>query len=282
MFNCHALADKAGALLFEKVERRLEALLAEQGASDPNELPRAVQGEILRRVMVETAALNFPTANLEALDHGTRSFTHPAFVPAWDRVRSLTAIARDSFAMASGVDAAVLLAGFGLSVAPFDFILGILEEPSNDIDTVIAMFSRWKNAFVGYSSCDAPFYVLLTDCVRSLRKQVLAHPGLFDVGRLFARTRGSLPPDPGSDFTPGMALFPRQPGDAISTALLMDPSRSAGSLMLDAGWRVAGQAYGAPFDGYLPFPAPLLRAVAYDPGVAYSLCSPVGAPPAIH
>jgi hypothetical protein len=76
-----------------------------------------------------------------------------------------------------------------------------------------------------------------------------------------------------------MALFPRQPGDAISTALLMDPS--AGSLMLDAGWRVAGQAYGAPFDGYLPFPAPLLRAVAYDTGVEYSLCSPVSAPPAI-
>jgi hypothetical protein len=49
----------------------------------------------------------------------------------------------------SGVDAAVLLAGFGLAVAPFDFQHGILEKPTNDIDTVFAMFSRRPDALVG-------------------------------------------------------------------------------------------------------------------------------------
>src|ERR1700732_4353756 len=34
-----------------------------------------------------------------------------------------------------------------------------------------------------------------------------------------------------------------------------------GSLMLFAGWRVEEQAYGAPYDGYLPFPMALLREV---------------------
>jgi hypothetical protein len=43
MLNRHALAGKAGALLFENVERRLETLLAEHGAADPSELPRALQ-----------------------------------------------------------------------------------------------------------------------------------------------------------------------------------------------------------------------------------------------
>ena len=33
MINNHALADKAGAILFQKVERRVKALLAEHGAS---------------------------------------------------------------------------------------------------------------------------------------------------------------------------------------------------------------------------------------------------------
>jgi hypothetical protein len=75
--------------------------------------------------------------------------------------------------MASGVDAAVLLAGFGLPVAPFVFRHGMLEEPSNDIEAVLAMFSRRTEALVGYNSCDAPFYVLLTDCVRSFRSK---HP----------------------------------------------------------------------------------------------------------
>lgn len=184
--------------------------------------------------------------------------------------------------MASGVDAAVLLAGFGLAVAPFDFNLGILEKPSDDIDTVLTTFSRWPSAFVGYNSCDAPFYVLLTDCVRSLRKQVSSHPGLADVRRLFTRTGGSLPPDAGSDFTPGMALFARYPGDAISTVLVLDPSRGAGSLMLHAGWRVADQTYGAPFDGHQPFPMALLSAAAHDPTTVSWLRGPVSGAPSIH
>ncbi len=79
-----------------------------------------------------------------------------------------------------------------------------------------------------------------------------------------------------------MAVFARQPGDAISTALLLDPSPSAGPLMLHAGWRVAGQTYGAPFDGYLPLPVPLLCTLADDPEVVSWLCSPVIAPAFIH
>jgi hypothetical protein len=144
------------------------------------------------------------------------------------------------------------------------------------------MFSRWPNAFVGYSSCDAPFYVLVTDCVRTLRERAAAHPGLFDVRRLFARSGGSLPPDPGRTFASGMALFARQPSDMISTVLVMDPKPEVGSLMLHAGWRSGDQAYGAPYDGYLPFPVALLRAVAYDPAVAYSLCRPVQPPTWMH
>jgi hypothetical protein len=212
MFNRHALAGPAGFLLLMGVERRLEALLAEHGAAHPNELPRALQSELHRRAIVETAAANAPTGDPNVLNHATRSLTHPMFVPAWSRIRSLMASAGDAFAMASGLDAAVVLAGFGLSVAPFDFSLGILEKPSDDIDTVLSMFSRWPSGLVGYNSCDAPFYVLLTNCIRSLRKQVSSHPGLCDVRRLIAR-KGSLPAEPGRDFTPGMALFDRQPGD---------------------------------------------------------------------
>jgi hypothetical protein len=111
---------------------------------------------------------------------------------------------------------------------------------------------------------------------------VVAHPGLFDVRRLFARNGSSLPPDPGQAFAPGMAMFSRQPGDMISSVIVIDPKSAVGSLMLNAGWRMGGQAYGAPYDGYLPFPAALLRAVAYEPAVACSLCRPVAPPPRLH
>src|SRR5690349_21678509 len=117
---------------------------------------------------------------------------------------------------------------------------------------------------------------------RDLREQVAAHPGLFNIRRLFARNGGSLPPDPGKSFVPGMALIPREPGDMISTVLVMDPKPGVGSLMLFAGWRVEEQAYGAPYDGYVPFPVALLREVAHEPAVAHSLCRPVAPPPRVH
>ena len=97
------------------------------------------------------------------------------------------------------------------------------------------------------------------------RKQVAAHPAFFDVRRLFARNGGSLPSDPGTLFTPGMALCARHPGGMISTVGVTDPKSEVGSLMLHAGWRVGDQACGAPYDGYLPFPVALLSAVVYVP-----------------
>jgi hypothetical protein len=126
MLNRHALTGKAGAFVFGKVdrccevppvlmkiERRLEAIFAEYGASDPNKLPRALQREILQRAIVETA-VDFPAAS--------RSFMNLGFIRAWERMWLATQLASDAFAIATGVYAAVVLAGFGLPVAPFDLV----------------------------------------------------------------------------------------------------------------------------------------------------------------
>jgi hypothetical protein len=274
MFTTDTLAEKAGAILFAKAAKRFEDLVAEHEASDLNDLPRALQKELFERAIIEATDLQHP-------GHGFGSFGHPAFIPAWERVRSFTTIATGAFEMASGVDAAVLLAGFGLPVAPFVFRHGMLEEPSNDIEAVLAMFSRRTEALVGYNSCDAPFYVLLTDCVRSFREQASTHPALFDVRRLFARAGDSLPPDPGKPFQPGMALFPRELGDMISTVML-DSRPDVLSTVLYAGWRAGHPARGCTFDGRLPFPFLLLRAVAYNPKFAYALSRPVQPPARMH
>src|ERR1700730_5682809 len=150
MIDRHAFADRIGAPLFETAETRMGPLLAEYGVSHPRDLPRAVAGEIFARAVVETAAADFPTADLEQLAHGSRAFAHPAVLPARYRVKSLTATGSDAFLMASGVDAAVVLAGFGLPVAPFDWRTSrTIDKASNDIDTVLALVSRHKAAYVG-------------------------------------------------------------------------------------------------------------------------------------
>jgi hypothetical protein len=247
MFTNDTLADKAGAILFAKATERFEVLLAEHGASEPDEMPLALQGQLFQRAIIETAEANFPTANLEMLKHGFRSFTHSAFLDAMDRMRVSCRYPSDAFEMARGIYAAVVLAGYGLPVAPFDLeAMRILAKPSNNIDTVLELFSRDKGAYVGYSACEAPFYLLLTDCVRTLRRLVPVHPKLSEVRELFVRIGRPLPPDPGKPFVHGMAVNARLPGDAISTVALLDPDPSGGLIMLHAGWQVNGDPCGAP------------------------------------
>jgi hypothetical protein len=278
MFNLHTL-DMGDACLFEKVEHRFRAFLAEHGLSHPGELPPEVRDEILRRAVIEAAVVNFPGAGLEGLSHGIKSFTHPAFLLAMERVQWSVSQDSDALELARGIDAAVVLAGFGLPVAPYDWLSMIIFGPTtNDIDTVLDQFSCCKNAAIGYSVCDAPFYVLLTECVRDLRKSVRLYPELSEVKKLFKRPGASLPPDPGKNFEPGMALFVRQPGDAISSVGLspVEP------IVLFAGWQVDGERHGAPHDGYLPVPLQLLRAVVTDPAAAALLSRPVGVATPIH
>jgi hypothetical protein len=283
MFTGHTLADKASALLFEQAERRLEALLAEHGVSDPNELPLALQRQLLQRAIAQTDAASIPRANREMFRHGVQSFIHPAFFDALDRTRVSLKSNGDAFGMARGVYAAVVLAGYGLPVGPLDAqASGIRAEPSNDIDTVLALFSSDKGAFVGYNCCEAPFYVLLTDCVQSLRRLVPNHPWLSGVKELFARAGQPLPPDPGQSFVHGVYIIDRQPGDTTSTVLLIDSNPTQGSIFLNAGWQIGGEPRGAPNQGYVPVPVQLLRAVVNDPRVAYSFWKKGGAPMPLH
>jgi len=217
------------------------------------------------------------------LKHGFRSFTHPAFVDAMDRMRVSCRSPSDAFEMTRGIYAAVVFAGYGLPVAPFDLeAMRILSKPSNDIDTVLDLFSRDKGAYIGYSSCEAPFYLLLTDCVSSLRRLVSVHPRLSQVKELFARSNKPLPPDLGQSFTHGISVVARQPGDTISTAALLDHDPMSGSIMLYAGWQMNGKPYGAPNEGYVPVPGQLLRAVVNDPRVAYPFWRNGRAPKFIH
>jgi hypothetical protein len=283
MLNHHESARRAGALLFEMAAHRLDALLQEHGVSDPLDLPRDLAVELMRRALTETAALHSPTANFKAMDHGFRWLTHPAFAPAVDRVMSSIDQDQDAFAMAAGIDAAVVLAGFGLPIAPFD--LGekrIVGKPSNDIDTVLHLFGGLENALVGYSVCAAPFYVLLTDCVRTLHEWVPVEPALAQVKGLFAREGQTVSAESAVPFTPVMGLFRRRQGDKIRTASLIDNSANAGSIVLHAGWLKNGNPRGAPNEGYAPVPTPLLRAVVNDPLVGASYFLPGGARPTMH
>lgn len=177
-----------------------------------------------------------------------------------------------------------MLAGLGLPVAPFDLARGrILGKPSNDIDTVLQLFAPDKGALVGYSTCAAPFYVLLTDCLRTQRQLVPMHPELLEVRSLYARAKAPLPSDPGQEFVHGITMFARQPGDTIPSIALYDPDPlGRGSIALYAGWEIDGQPFGAPNEGCLPVPLQLLRHVVNNPGFGVFLSRSVCAASTVH
>lgn len=280
MFTTDTLAATASALL---IERRLEALLAEHGASAPNELPLALQLQLLQRAVTETAAVNFPAANLQMLQHGLHSFTHPAFKAAMERMRVSCKTGGDAFEMSTGIYAAIVLAGFGLPVAPFDLqAMRILAESSKDIDTVRELFSRDKGAYVGYSTCKALFYVLLTDCVQSLRRLVPTHPRLSEAKELFARTGQSLPPDPGQNFIHGSAVIARLPGMLFQQSRCLIHARQGDQSCSMPGGRSAVNPAAHQIKDVLQSRGQLLRAVVNDPRVAYSFWEKGSAPMPLH
>jgi hypothetical protein len=268
MSDRNAFADAARAPLFERAEARFNSFLAEKGASHPTDVSVAVGRRLFRRAVVETAAANFQGTDAECLVRASQPFTHPAFYPALERVRDAVALSYPDniFRSATGVDAAVVLAGFGLPVAPFDpKVTEILEQPSNDIDTVLSLFAHSrKNAVVGYSLCDAPFYVLLTNCIQALRQQLPISPELTGIQQLFNRTGAPLPRDPGRPFEGCMMLVAREPGDTISSVGRMDPNISTPNIVLLAGWKLEGVPRGGLRDGYHPFPWELLDRVVFD------------------
>lgn len=262
----------------QKAEPKLEAALEKHGVTSPNQLPRELAAKIFQDVFIQTAVEHFPAAQIDVLKHGLAAFHHPRFGEAFPRVKSLLAQQSNAFAMATGPDAAIVLAGLGLPVAPFDRKkLNIVGTPSNNIDEVADSFSRWKTAFVGYSPCDIPFYMMFTDCVRTMRSQIEGRPELSQAKLLLNRTGTHLPSGPFPDFQHGIALFPREVGDTVSMIVLDNPNPHQGSVALYAGWTIDGCRYGAPNDGFVPVPLQFLHAALEDPQLAMWIWRPVGA-----
>ncbi len=187
----------------QKAEPRLAEALSRHGVASPHELPPGIAGQVFQEVMLRTAAENFPGAQLDALKHGLGAFQHPLFGSAFARLKAQSRSPSDAFAMATGSDAAIVLAGLGLRVAPFDRKKPqILAEPDNDIDRVAQSFVKWKTAYVGFSP---------------MRTQITVRPELREVKELLMHAGIELPSGLFPAFKHGLVLIPRKPDDSLST-----------------------------------------------------------------
>lgn len=271
------------SVLAKKAEPKLKAALAERGVSSLDQLPPDVSRQIFANCIVATAAESFPEANLQALRHGMNALSDHRFQAAFSRLRATINTPIDAFEIASGVEAAIALAAMGLPVAPFDRKAPhILTEPSKDLDTVAKNFGKWKTAYVGYSPCDIPFYMVITDCIRTTYEKVMHHPRLGQLRTIFERLNLTLPSGTHRPFEHALMLIPREPGDTFSTIMLDDPNPDRGSVALYAGWNIDGVRYGAPNEGFLPVPMQFLRTALREPEIAMWIWHPIGIRNSIH
>lgn len=264
--------------LFKKAEPRLAKLLSEHGVETPQDLPQDQAREIFIQAITDTATTNFPATNIEALSHGFMAFSHDDFFPAFHKAKSWVEKETDAFSFATGIDAGIVLAGLGMSVAPFDRKSPkILAETSNKIDVVKKNFLKCKTAYVGYSPCTAPFYILVTDCIKTFQERLNSHPYLEPVRELIHRNDAELLQSVDVSFRHGTLVFPREPGDRFETAVLMDTNPHYGSIGLYAGWENNGHLEGVPNEGFIPVPTAFLRHAMADPEFAMWIWHPVGA-----
>lgn len=271
-------SDKAFAILLKKAEPKFVAALSEHGVSSPDQLPDNLVKKICREVLLQTAFENFPEAQLDALSHSLGAFFNPLFLDSMRRVKNAKSGSSDAFRMAIGADAAIVLAGLGLPIAPFDKRRPqILADLTTNLEQTKSNFDRWKTAYVGYSPCDTPFYILLTDCVKTLKTQLKTQSALAEVNDFCNRCEVEMPCGPLPSFRHGMVLLARQPGDTMSTVFLNNPNLDEGSVGFFAGWTEGEERQGAPNNGYVPVPTQFLEAVLADPEIALWIWRPEGA-----
>jgi hypothetical protein len=164
--------------------------------------------------------------------------------------------------------------GTGIPVAPFEKqtapvkALRLLAPLSDDIDVVAKNFAQHPAASIGYSSCAAPFYLLLTNCLLTLRKTIVSDDRLQEARQLVERTGHQWPTGTIAPFQHAMFVFPRKAGDRIPMALV-DGRPDGPSIMFSAGWLEGGRSSGAP--NVVPIPMPLVGAVINDPQLSANL-----------
>lgn len=265
-----------------RLSQRLNATLAREGVASPTELPEDLRNHLLKKAILETAAVDFAGSDVEGLRRQLNAWFHPEYGRALASIQEDARQELDAFAFAFGQSIGVFLAGLGLPVMPLDRkTLRPLAAPVDDVDSALSVFSARKTAAVGYATCMAPFYVLATDCLRTAGRYIASHPDFAPI-RFMLKRDNIAAPDAYAAFTPGLMLFPRWQGDRFESVEIYSPLPDEGSAVFYAGWMDEdGESCGAPLGGNVPVFMQMVRMFAMRPA-SLACLRPSGARPSEH
>jgi hypothetical protein len=253
------------ASLLQRATPRLNELLREHGVRHLSELPYEVMTKIRQRAILETALTENPLANADGLRQTLQTLDNPQFLQALQRVKKI-AVPVDALEPTAGIDAAIFFAGLGLPVCPFDrFKLAPVGVASAEIDEVAKAFENRKSAYVGYSPNLAPFYLVVTDCYRTLAEEGVRDPALAPVRDRIVEAIRYGDSVPAKRFQWAVFALPRFEGEKVPHTMVEDPRPDRGSIVLYAGWTEDDDWKGGAPSGYVPVPKQFLQVAVSDP-----------------
>lgn len=260
-----AFALMAGEEMLKRVGAAVERKLAARGLANMSEISPDIQEQLYREAAMETA-IHMPGIDLTMLNRVLDGIFRSDLSDAVQRLLSRSGEPFDAFDFASGRDAAVLMAFFGLPVAPMERVSGAITSPlTTEIDAVVEAFETSQADLVGYSSALAPFYVLITDCQDTVAQVLKTEPKAARIAALFERDGLPLPEPLGTRFVKACWIFRRQPDDRVGGLMYIDPRDDWGSYFFFAGFMEGEEPKGAGDGGLKPVSRQLLYALLRSP-----------------
>ena len=260
-----AFALMAGKEMLKRVGAVLEGKLTARGVENFTALSPDIQEQLYRDAVME-AAIHMPGVDLAMLNRVLDGIFRSDLSDAVQRLVRESGAPYDAFDFASGVDAAVLMAFFGLPVAPMERVSGALTAPlTTEIDAVVEAFETSQADLVGYASAQAPFYVLITDCQDTVAQLLTSEPKAARIADLFERDGLPLPKRLGTPFVKACWIFRRRPDDRVGGLMYIDPRDDWGSYFFFAGFMDGDEPKGAGDSGLKPVSRQLLYALLRSP-----------------
>lgn len=269
-----AFAQAMFARLAGKAEPLLQKKLDALGVNDFRALSREEAKRLWRESLLEATALYAPEADHEGMRRAAAAFTSDRFIAALSKERP-RALEFGAFDAAVGIDAAIILAAFGLPVMPLDRKTHRpIGNVAHSIEEAELIFGRAKTAVVGYEPARAPFFLVVTDCVNTLSRRLTTDPRFAAAKALMTRDGGTIAPPMAQSFKHGAIMIARLPGDELETLVVEDPSPQAGSIMLLGGWMEGEEVHGTPVASVM-VPRRLLTELLEDPSAIFWLTRPL-------
>ncbi|WP_454887636.1 hypothetical protein [Sphingomonas oryzagri] len=205
---------------------------------------------------------------IEIVSRMPAGLRHPAFGPAWLKIKEAAAYQSSVMALPGEVAAGVVMAALGVPAAP---LLGTstdrIIDPTLDIDVLIEETSKLEQFMIGFEPAFTDFYFLVSTSVRSLRRCLESDPGFKPIRHIIPMSRMPLTPKP----TGTWGLHPKSLSDRISTIVHKDNPGGGLTTIFIGGWVENGVPRDHGFPTCQPMPMRILEYIMRHGAAAFTL-----------